>query len=991
VSRLLAPRQLCSLVATVALAVALVAQASPREVQEVQLLLQASLEDHNAPCEDSPFVQQPILLQKSSIRTKTFSAERNAKEPHGKKRNATVGNEKNASVADFLPPSPFQSAPLNSVGRRAKLKELKAPSLFGLRNSIGVFVVLVPCVLISFNSLRGLDSKDDFPVNPQSGSPFPRGQADHYGPSEWWKTKTTGSFRFAVKYSTRIAVWIVLFSVPPLALPTGRKLFQEHGIDMATVVCNTLFIIGPDLGSTVYNGLVGSIGNFCASMTIHVLHVCYPGGYVGDNHTAWYLGVIVTMTYLSVYILLNVDDTVRFFALYSYCGQAMQFLNPSFARSPPKAFWLGTAINPLMLYLAGFLIALVCATLPSPYRALAKLRAHVEHNGEDTMRLLRRLVQFYAGGSLSMEVHELTSDVHTLNIELGCARKYMDFAWYECFGYGTSGKTLLTMASGLDAINNVLNQIAPLIAITTREPFNDEHKKHMRVLEGPLLACVDKIEQLSKACIQCTVSGLFSEGAEQRIRGLIAEVAAATGEAHRSLGTFGTLSLDHTGKHHFVYTMSAVAQTLIEHAEEVILHKDESGKKPTSAGTTEYLRQLLDPEHLRWALCNGLSLVTCFWMGYFGWGPGCASEAHPDASCFIKPYNANVALIVVFLLSKFVGSTVKNALNRVSAVVVANVVGQIGYVLFGWCTIAGRFMTGITIFLLVQPSMYVAYSKGEFADLGTRCAAIGAMLMLGPCSNNWLSYRSYANDYHSISDMVCGVFVMLVIDMVFGGESASVTCTRSLGEGMASFHRTYKAALMGGDAPEHKRDLLEELDTIQGKFDAAKSLNSECSAEPRFWKAAWRPGLLYEVVGCYTVLCRQLRILADVIGKEQASIDFLSSLPTFQRVRAELIASIDRTAALAAFVMRHDPAVPCQLAESLDVSKVPSFQGQGHGDTEALIKEIIAQPTFASEVRKTAATEMRLSTRLAVVIETLHTVNAQLEKSQHRLMSFKGL
>merc|ERR1719313_1583550 len=97
---------------------------------------------------------------------------------------------------------------------------------------------------------------------------------------------------------------------------------------------------------------------------------------------------------------------------------------------------------------------------------------------------------------------------------------------------------------------------------------------------------------------------------------------------------------------------------------------------------------LFEKSHLSWVLRNTLSLVLCFWLGYFGWSPGCTA---PGRSCFIRPYNANLATLVVVLLSKFVGSTFKSAIDRLTAVVLANVVGQLGYVLFGWCTPGGRF------------------------------------------------------------------------------------------------------------------------------------------------------------------------------------------------------------------------------------------------------------------------------------------------------------
>merc|ERR1719262_1386139 len=99
---------------------------------------------------------------------------------------------------------------------------------------------------------------------------------------------------------------------------------------------------------------------------------------------------------------------------------------------------------------------------------------------------------------------------------------------------------------------------------------------------------------------------------------------------------------------------------------------------------------LFDKTHVMWVVRNSLSLTLCFWLGYFGWSPGCSQ---PGRSCFIRPYNAHMASLVIVLLSKFIGSTFKNALDRLTAVVLANVVGQTGWVLVGWCTESSRVAT----------------------------------------------------------------------------------------------------------------------------------------------------------------------------------------------------------------------------------------------------------------------------------------------------------
>merc|ERR1719159_53076 len=81
--------------------------------------------------------------------------------------------------------------------------------------------------------------------------------------------------------------------------------------------------------------------------------------------------------------------------------------------------------------------------------------------------------------------------------------------------------------------------------------------------------------------------------------------------------------------------------------------------------------KLFSRDHLWWVLHNATSVILAFWIGFFGWGPGCAAIAKTsNASCFIFPYEATVPVIVVVLLSKVVGSSFRKGLDRLIAMVV---------------------------------------------------------------------------------------------------------------------------------------------------------------------------------------------------------------------------------------------------------------------------------------------------------------------------------
>jgi hypothetical protein len=294
--------------------------------------------------------------------------------------------------------------------------------------------------------------------------------------------------------------------------------------------------------------------------------------------------------------------------------------------------------------------------------------------------------------------------------------------------------------------------IDPLIPVVSREGFEASHIQLANQVSAELRDLVKQTEDIFKACFHITKDGHVSPEERADLEREIAEVEASIialaqkMDTARGAVTRDRVSIQTTGENYMVYTATTIAKMATKRARGV-LDGDHPADSVISAIKGD-IQSVFDrsvitsADHLRWVFRNTLSLALCFWLGYIGWGPGCTK---PGRSCFIRPYNASLATLVVVLLSKFIGSTFKSALDRLAAVTLANVIGQLLYVLLGWCTLWGRTATAIFIFLVVLPNMHVAFSGGTYASLGVRLAAISAMWLLTPCSDEYITKSQYAD------------------------------------------------------------------------------------------------------------------------------------------------------------------------------------------------------------------------------------------------------
>eukprot|EP00929_Paragymnodinium_shiwhaense_P114342 TRINITY_DN826_c0_g2_i1.p1 TRINITY_DN826_c0_g2~~TRINITY_DN826_c0_g2_i1.p1 ORF type:complete len:909 (-),score=203.01 TRINITY_DN826_c0_g2_i1:292-3018(-) len=824
-------------------------------------------------------------------------------------------------------------------------------------------------------------------------------------------------FRFALGMSTRVAFWVMLIAAPPLFANIwaedgkgGRARMIAMGLPIATIVMNFLFTVGKNFGETVQNTIGGTAGSFWSLLIISFLNNQFPHGYncvpagspidnmcqdagaiangldryqrgcpcTADDDRAWWAIAALSAVYIACFLFLNVLGNVRFFALMNYISHMMCMLNPT------KVDVATSAKTELKLFMLSAIIAMVCTLLPWPIFALHRAQNRTNLAMAKSFELLRRFVDYYSGDKPSLMVYELQHELDDVKSELAGAKSYMDAAWYESAGCSSRlGLTTDTIAM----MDQMVKLIEPLLSVACKETFDGSHRNIMSEVTPLLRDALDDIEELASTVANSAMAG---QGQVVEDRSELWEAAEALRNSIEPLSHAVKTACLHSsglpvsdevmGEHHLGYTFYRLAAVALGRTEALIEGKVQ--QTPWWEAPTRRFKQLFTGivgDHFWWALRNTIALYFCLYIGYAG-SPYC-DMSEKDADCFMRRYSTGPACIVILLMTTAQASTMKAAITRVAAVVLAAIAGRLGWVFFGWCGSVYSAMTAVAVFFLVQPMMYVSYVGGDSSAIAMRLAAIGATFMLQPCSDTTTSYKGYADEYHGLIDEVVGVFVMLFVDMLLGDRPSSVQARKLLTEAMSQFKETFDSYV---STQKSQEELFTDIADIQSKIDAATALSADAANEPLLWRQPWRPALVAEISTEMSKLCSLLHNLGDQVGVEFSHL-LLFGLRNFKGVRSELTDGVGYAMDLSTFVLneasltssRHLTWLMSPHAASGEIASLPKLLQEMNAADLAVDSPTTKKGTKELEHISISSQQCVVVCTLAAIMDTLQRMQKQ--------------
>jgi len=708
-------------------------------------------------------------------------------------------------------------------------------------------------------------------------------------------------FAVAQKAALQVACWTTLYSA--IAMFFHRQSLSEMGFSISSILCNMLFIVGSDLGSTLSGMFYGIIGSFWALLVNWIFLGFFPGGYTGENTSVYYIGLAVIFIYTFLFIALKVPETMRFWALISFTGgYAMNLVNPADNSENLSSAWhmneKGYAENAFILYILGGALALLVFAIPY-LTSLKQSQTRVVRVAKDMADLIQETVKYYSRSKKTLKIYDIKEDFQNLGRRLKEADSLGSNSWYESCGKSTRRAMTLKL---FNLQKSLMEYGEPLLEVVIDEDFKSSHTMMMSKMKAPMLKVVDSTMSIVSKLIAATEDGVIDDRERQDLQDemgdmprLVEALQQQVEQASKMVGRDGHKAIqDETlGEHYVSLTICRMAQLVLDEAEK-FLHPEGDLEDDWSESLKSSFTNLVnyDRGDIKWAARSSICLLVNFLIGVYGWCDAEAIEAwekdklsSQEPVCVISKYTSGLASINVVLMSRYSAGTIKAALDRVAAVVFASVVGTLGFTALGWCSDGYRIATIIAVFFVTWGFMYLKYDgSGDTAGIAQRLAAITVASLMADCSNDASTATTFSGKFHELSDIIIGVLVMNIFDMMFGEEPAAGQAITLLTKTVTDFQEVFKAYI---DGQVQHDELKKKMGAIESQLSEVVSLCATASMEPRFWRMSFNSTLMTNVTDTYKILCNQLLKTSRVLDDDKKML--LDNLPCFNSLRNDIV------------------------------------------------------------------------------------------------------
>merc|ERR1719213_1250520 len=337
---------------------------------------------------------------------------------------------------------------------------------------------------------------------------------------------------------------------------------------------------------------------------------------------------------------------------------------------------------------------------------------------------------------------------------------------------------------------------------------------------------------------------------------------------------------------------------------------------------------VFDPGHVSFTVRNGITLIVCFLVGYFGFPP-------PKES-LVKHGSGGPACTAAILLSTFKPSMVKN-LDRLNGVVLGNIVGQLVYCSLGWCTWWGYLGICTTLFIWVTGTLYMYYNSVKYGIVGCLLAAFGSAAFLQGCTDDFADPKKA---YYGIVECVVAIFIVIGVDAILSSSRSSDLAY----EALLDFWQTLRSSVEGILDPKRHTEKADH-GALMGKVGLCQMLAPEAIDEPRWWRTPWRKLAYADGITCATKLRLALKTMEDAIpgqddeGSKDAwseSFDKMLALPSFEKVREGVRGKMEQLERFLDVFMK-------ETEGKMEAFRHPSELRQWTVEVEAAIEEFMTE------------------------------------------------
>lgn len=684
----------------------------------------------------------------------------------------------------------------------------------------------------------------------------------------------------------RGATFLLIFALPFLwhhEWDTEAGAFRDLGVFKTGAAVFLIFLFSRSVGETcslAWGALVG----ICLSVGLTwILNGFFPGGYVsGEPETVfWFLAGAGT---LALWVVLNINLSVNakvFFTMsFSYHWMALLSGEKDSNYATNFELHLGKyGLCEILACLIGCLLAVLATLLPEPLWAMEKAKASSMDLCDDLGKVWDDILRFFCSDVPNIAEQEaFMVDMQVLHHEITSLEVYVGHAWWECLGRGKWQTERLMFARLSKALHMNYDRLTSVWNAVVQEEFGHYHTRVMGVLTPHVTVVVREADSLLRMCTEEVMHGGIRDEKVAAIEAAIAttkrEMAALMREFRRVKVTLGLppVSEELLDEHAFCISVSGCGRNAFEFAEDMLAYRQSTKELPAidaKEGVFD-MKVIMAPDHINRALRRFLAVILAICVGYMGHGH------------LIQRYDSSIAATVAIMFSNHLGSAAAENFNKFQGCVLGTTIGLIATSLFGFCEWYYIAATCLFLWGFAFASLFLYYKSAHYGNVALYMAAFGCNDFLLGCTDHF----SRARAYHVTCDVVVGMTLVVLVDLVLANRRASDLAKDAIVDVwqiLTSATRNLFDETSTG-VREHKGMILE-------KVQRADLLGVEAEWEPRYWRTAWKTQLYQQAIQCFYRLRMSLSGLEYELSsgiQKDATFVRLLQMQSFQAVKNNL-------------------------------------------------------------------------------------------------------
>jgi len=707
---------------------------------------------------------------------------------------------------------------------------------------------------------------------------------------------------------------------------------------------NTLLLfaltIKPHFGQTLECARSGVFGRFLAILTSRIMLRVFP---TESKSTA---GVAAMFVLINVFVLLmlflDFNMNTRKFAVASFVGHSMKFLNPEVSAvvNPYRL----TPTSPMVLELLGAVLGCGLAVLTTLFpRPLLSLNLA----GSTATALAKQLdetwcfcIKFMSGCEPDLDTGDrILKKLHAMSKQLPALQQAIENSAMEVAvlprRFGVKRLMLQRLAvmlrEGYDRLFSVWN-------ICRHEKFEKSHAGFMEGVQDELFRVVRVSSQLMSLTVSAALDGRISHQERDALQACLDDAIAAqkalTDAFERAKAANPKrASPELIEERCLCFHSCASVRMAISVAEDFLQHcAGERRLDPVPPKPCTPLGINLSPGHLSFAIRNFATIMLGVVIGYYGF--------HKS----LPRYNPGIAATSALLLSTFTGSAISNSLMRLQGVVLGNIFGQLMYAMFASCHIVSYFLVGSAAFFWSVETLRVSFHVPQVATVAILLNGFGMTELGKQCTERWVE-PSMVQIINTCVAIVVGLGVDLVVNALplpdgVRVDRASTQAVRSLKVVWTSFGASVASALNPDELETRKHSMRFALALAN-----AEQLGQEASQELRYYRAPWKTNLFQNVLTVLTSMWMCLSTLEHTAsggvegGNKLPGYVRIMRLPLFRQLREEIVQKMDDIGKMFdMFSNEHERALGMADSPSHKLSK------SKRPDLDVVMKELLEMP-----------------------------------------------